>query len=82
MPFIQLNQSKNEFWADYGYGLFAICMLTVVCGIIICCDNMDCAIIVVEILTVIYCCIWMMVIMQMETFLSKMKHKNLKDRID
>jgi hypothetical protein len=70
MPFIKLTNSVRN---EYGYGLLAICMTIVVCSLILCCDNVECAILVVQILTVIYCGLWIMVVAQMNHLVSARK---------
>ena len=71
MPFIKLTNSGDKLWKENSYVLLAICMTIVVCLLVLCCDNVECAILVVQILTVIYCCLWIMVVVQMNHLVSR-----------
>ncbi len=65
MPFINFIDAKNALWAAYGYEMLAFIMLIVSCICVVCCDNLECAILIVQLLTMVYCCLWVMAIVQM-----------------
>ena len=71
MPFIELMDDAIELWSEYRCALLAIC-ITVVMGVfILCCDNVQCAILFVHALVIIYCCMWILVIHTFEKTLLK-----------
>jgi hypothetical protein len=73
MPFIKLMDDAVEFWTGHGYALISICITVVVCALILCCDNVECAILFVHALAIIYCSMWIMIIYTFEKTLLK-KH--------
>lgn len=81
MPFIALNNLKNALWLEYGYELIAVCAVAVLSICVLCCDNLECAILIVQLLTVIYCCLWVMAMMQMTMIVTAYKMENGKWKI-
>jgi hypothetical protein len=80
MPFITLNNIKNALWAEYGYELIAVMVVIVSCICVLCCNNVECAVLIVQLLTVVYCILWIMAIVQMRMLvLAKLLKKKNKD---
>ncbi len=78
MPFITLNNVKNAMWAEYGYELIAVIILIVSCVCVLCCDNLECAILIVQLLTVVYCFLWIMAMVQMRMLIVATTKKGTK----
>ena len=62
-----------DFWTDYRGAFIAVCITVIIGAFILCCDNVECAILFVHVLAIIYGCIWIMVIYTFEKTLLR-KH--------
>jgi hypothetical protein len=71
MPFIELMDDAVDFWTDYRGAFIAVCITVIVCMFILCCDNVECAILFAHVLVIIYCCLWIMVIHAFEKTLLR-----------
>ena len=71
MPFIELMDDAVDFWTDYRGAFIAVCITVIVCMFILCCDNVECAILFAHALVIIYGCAWIMVIHTFEKTLCK-----------
>jgi len=72
MPFIEMMNEKTEFynglWTDTQLKcLTFLGMLVCVCAYILLCDDFYCAILVVQVLVILYCLLWTFVAWKMLT---------------
>jgi hypothetical protein len=75
MPFIEMMNEKTEFynrlWSDTQLKcLTFLGMLVCVCAYILLCDDFYCAILVVQVLVILYCLLWTFVTWKMLTMVE------------
>ena len=76
MPFIEMMNEKTEFynglWTDTQLKcLTFLGMLVCVCAYILLCDDFYCAILVVQVLVILYCLLWTFVAWKMLTMVER-----------
>lgn len=75
MPFIKLINYKNALWAEYGVELLAVIVAMVAGLCVLCCDNLECAVLIVQLLTILYCGLWVMALVQMRLLVTLVEKK-------
>ena len=80
MPFIEMMNEKTEFynnvWTNVWTNTQLKCltfsgMLVCVCAYILLCDDIYCAILVVQVLVILYCLLWTFVAWKMLTMVER-----------
>lgn len=72
--FIELSQQSANMWRNHALILWFICALVVLCGYALNCNNFQCAIIIVQVLMIMFCVMWSILAWK----IRKMVEENMK----
>jgi hypothetical protein len=73
MPFVEFCRDRNELWNNYWIALWAICILTPLCMYVVSCDDLFCAVIIIQLLLIVYCVAWSIMMWKMLELSRKKK---------
>jgi len=73
MPFVEFCRNRNQLWNNYWFALMAICILTPLCMYVVSCDDLFCAVIIIQVLLILYCIAWSLMMLKMLELSTKKK---------
>lgn len=69
--FIELSRDVSQLWRNHSLALLFICLVVVLCGYALNCNNFQCAIIIVQVLMILFCVMWSILAWKIRMLLEK-----------